>query len=121
MMDNVEIHVSIKQACVPYRFPEFADELSVVVMRFDDSRLAAGHMRGTFNKIGPQGTLGQENLFGLQIHLSYNFVCHLWSNGIQNVRRISEVVNVMYCRQAGRLRYKCDSGQHNCTFHKTIH
>lgn len=64
-------------ACVQYLISEFADELSVVVVRFDDLSLATGKMRGTLNEIGPQGTLGQENLFRLQIHFSYHFICHL--------------------------------------------
>ncbi|TNN69800.1 hypothetical protein EYF80_020032 [Liparis tanakae] len=66
-----------EKPCVHYLISEFADELSVIVMRFDEFRLAAGKMRGALNEIGPQGTLGQENLFRLQIQLSYNFICHL--------------------------------------------
>ena len=62
---------------VKYLISEFADELSVIVVCFDNLCLAAGKMRGTLNEIGPQGTLGQENLFWLQIHLSDHFICHL--------------------------------------------
>lgn len=63
-----------------YLISEFADELGVVVVCFDDLCLAAGEMRGAFNEVGPQGALGQENLFWLQIHLSYHFIRHLWGN-----------------------------------------
>lgn len=63
--------------CVQYLISEFADELSVVVVCLDDLCLAAGKMRSAFNEVRPQGTLGQENLFWLQIHLSYHFICHL--------------------------------------------
>lgn len=64
-------------ACVQYLISEFADELSVVVVCFDDLCLAAGNMRGALDEIRPQGALGQENLFWLQIHLPYHFICHL--------------------------------------------
>lgn len=66
--------------CVHYLISEFADELGVVVVCFDDLGLAARKMRGALNEIGPQGALGQENLFWLQIHLSNHLICHLGSN-----------------------------------------
>lgn len=64
-------------AFVQYLISQFADELSVVVVCFDDLCLAAGKVGGTLDEIGPQGTLGQENLLWLQIHLSNHFICHL--------------------------------------------
>lgn len=60
---------------------EFADELGVVVVCFDDVRFAAGEMRGALDEIRPQGTLGQEDLLWFQIHLSNHFIRHL--EGIQ--------------------------------------
>lgn len=69
--------VCVVMHTVKYLISEFADELCVVVMCFDDLCLAAGKMRGALNEIGPQGTLGEENLLWLQIHLPNHFVCHL--------------------------------------------
>lgn len=63
--------------CIQYLISKFADELSVIVVGFDDFCFAAGNMRGTLNEIGPQGTLGQENLLWFQIHLSNHFIRYL--------------------------------------------
>lgn len=65
------------RAHVLYLISEFADELSVIVVRFDDIRFATRNMRGTLNEVRPQGTLGQENFFWFQIHFANHFICHL--------------------------------------------
>lgn len=65
------------RAHVWYLISEFTDELSVVVVRFDDVCLAASKMRGTLNEVRPQGALGQENLFWFQIHSFNHFIGHL--------------------------------------------
>ena len=49
--------------CV-YLISELADELSVVVVRLDELRLAAGQLGGALDQVGPQGALGQEDLLG---------------------------------------------------------
>lgn len=55
MSFNFKLFVSVRRlrARVRYLISEFADELGVVVVRFDDVRLAAGEMRGTLNEIRP--------------------------------------------------------------------
>lgn len=66
-----------KAAKAPYLVSEFADELGVVVVRFDDVGLAAGQVGGALDQIGPQGSLGQQHLLRLQVHLADHLVRHL--------------------------------------------
>lgn len=84
-----------KAAKAPYLVPEFADELSVVVVRLDDVGLAAGQVGGALDQIRPQGSLGQQNLLRLQVHLADHLVSHL--------RRRTNAVSVRP-RRRGRRR-----------------
>lgn len=60
-----------------YLVSQFADELGVVVVCFDDVSFATGQMRGTLDEIRPQGPLSKEDLLRLQIHLSDHLVRYL--------------------------------------------
>ena len=67
-----------------YLISEFADEFGVVVVRLDERRLAAGHLGGALDEVGPQGALGQEDLLWLQVHLPNHLVGYLHTQNMSS-------------------------------------
>lgn len=60
-----------------YLVSEFADELRVVVVSFDDISLAAGQVRCALDQVGSERALRQIHILRLQVHLANHLVRHL--------------------------------------------
>lgn len=69
-----------------YLISEFADELCVIVVSFDNFGLPASQVRCTLDKVWPERALSQEHILWLQIHLSDHLICNLKKTANQSLK-----------------------------------